>query len=107
MKFTFIFNLIIGFKLAYSAISENQHRRERGSRFICFHAVKSKNNPSTICKTLLHLKVSKAFHGRILCRRVKQHVGVFHTVAQGFALHQSVLNEVRGDAAAFIHCKII
>lgn len=28
MKFTFILNLIIGFKHAYSAISENQHRGE-------------------------------------------------------------------------------
>lgn len=48
-------------KHAYSAISENQHGRERGSRFICFHAVKSKNNLSARCKILQRLKVSKHF----------------------------------------------
>lgn len=52
------------------------------------------------------LESFKAFHERLLRRRVKQHVGVFHTVAQGFA-PSSVHQSFRSDAAAFIHCKII
>lgn len=50
----------------------------------------------------------KAFHGHLLRRRVKkQHVGVFHTVAQGFApsSERVTVNEDRRDAA-FIHYKI-
>lgn len=49
----------------------------------------------------------KAFHGRLLRRRVKQHVGVFHTVAQGFAPSSEhvTVNEDRRDTA-FIHYKI-
>lgn len=90
-----------------SVISENQHGRECGSRFICFRAVKSKNNPSAICKALLHASF-KAFHGRLLRRCVKQHVGVFHIVAQGFApsSERVAVNEDWRDAAAFIHYEI-
>ncbi len=77
MKFTFISVIWSLVSNALSAISKNQHGRECGSRFICFHAGKHKNNPSAVCKTLLHAKVSKAFHGSLLRRRVKTACGCF------------------------------
>lgn len=107
MKFTFISVIWSSASNTLSAISENQHGRECGSRFICFHTVKSKNNPSAVCKNAPTRESFKAFHGRLLRRRVKQHVGVFHTVAQGFApsSERVTVNEDRRDAA-FIHSKI-